>query len=269
MNDNVVTMKPKPDTSLDTVHTFANDTFGNVRVIMDGDKPLFCGSDVAKALGYARPRDALHRHCKGAVKRGTLTNGGVQELMFISEGDVYRLIVRSKLPEAERFEHWVFDEVLPSIRKTGGYIDRQDDLSDEDLVAKALIVVNRQLAERNKRIKELEPKASFADAISGSPDSISVGAMAKLLKQNGEETMGRTRFFEWLRRKGYLMVQTCDYNMPTQRSMEGGWFEIKETPIVRPGYDTIISKTPVVTAKGQRYFLARRKRILSEMEEMN
>jgi prophage antirepressor-like protein len=101
---------------------FRNSEFGSIRVIEEDGKYLFCGSDVAKALGYAKPRNAIHTHCKGALKRGSLTDGGVQELTFIPEGDVYRLIVHSRLPGAERFEKWVFDEVLPTIRRSGGYM---------------------------------------------------------------------------------------------------------------------------------------------------
>lgn len=103
---------------------FENQDFGQVRTITEGDKTLFCGSDVAKALGYANPRKALSDHCKGVTKRDTLTQRGNQEMSFIPEGDVYRLIVRSKLPSAEKFEKWVFEEVLPSIRKTGTYSGR-------------------------------------------------------------------------------------------------------------------------------------------------
>ena len=101
---------------------FNNREFGSIRVIEENGNYLFCGFDVAKALGYAKPRNAINTHCKGALKRGALTEGGVQELTFIPEGDVYRLIVHSRLPGAERFEKWVFDEVLPMIRKTGGYM---------------------------------------------------------------------------------------------------------------------------------------------------
>ena len=100
---------------------FNNNEFGTIRTLDDSGKTLFCGSDVAKALGYINPADALKRHCKGVVKHDTLTSGGMQTLSFINEGDLYRLIVNSKLPSAEKFEHWVFDDVLPSIRNYGLY----------------------------------------------------------------------------------------------------------------------------------------------------
>ena len=104
------------------IEVFKNEQFGEVRTILEGETLLFCGSDIAKALGYARPGKAIIDHCKGVLKRDTLTSGGMQSLSYIPEGDVYRLIVHSKLPAAEKFEHWLFDEVVPTIRKTGGYI---------------------------------------------------------------------------------------------------------------------------------------------------
>ena len=106
-----------------TPQIFKNPDFGSIRVLEENGKYLFCGADAARALGYARPNEAVSKHCKGTLKRRTLTTGGMQEMLFIPEGDLYRLIVHSKLPSAEQFEQWVFDEVLPTIRKTGGYVD--------------------------------------------------------------------------------------------------------------------------------------------------
>lgn len=114
---------------------FNNPEFGQIRTIEEDGKVLFCGSDVAKALGYKRPKDAVSAHCKGAVKRRTLTNGGEQEMNFIPEGDIYRLAARSELPGADQFERWIFDEVLPSIRKNGGYINGQENMTPEELMA--------------------------------------------------------------------------------------------------------------------------------------
>ena len=124
---------------------FKNDEFGEIRTVELEGKPYFCGKDVAGALGYAIPKDAIAAHCKGAVKHRTPTNGGIQELLFIPEGDLYRLIVSSKLPTAEKFECWVFDEVLPSIRKHGGYISGQAEMSPEELMARALQVAQKTL----------------------------------------------------------------------------------------------------------------------------
>lgn len=134
------------------LQVFRNEEFGEIRTVEQDGKVLFCGVDIAKALGYVNAHDALGRHCKGVVKRDTLTQKGMQSLFYIPEGDVCRLIVHSKLPSAEKFERWVFDEVLPSIRKTGGYIQGQESMSDSELMAKALLVAQRQIEERNKLI---------------------------------------------------------------------------------------------------------------------
>ncbi len=132
---------------MNELQIFKNDEFGEVRTVEIEGKPFFCGSDVAKALGYAIPSKAVNTHCKGVSKMEAPTNGGIQELLFIPEGDLYRLIVSSKLPTAEKFERWVFDEVLPSIRKHGGYIAGQAEMSPEELMARALQVAQKTLEE--------------------------------------------------------------------------------------------------------------------------
>ena len=152
------------------LEVFQNKEFGTVRAIEEGDKVLFCATDVAKALGYSNQRDAVGRHCKGVVKRDTLTSGGTQELSFIPEGDVYRLIIRSKLPSAVKFEHWVFDEVLPSIRKRGLYaVDEV--LNNPDLLIGALTELKKEREEKKRlelenavkaqQIAEMQPKVSL------------------------------------------------------------------------------------------------------------
>lgn len=145
--------------------TFSNPDFGEIRTIEENGGVLFCGSDVAKALGYTNPSKAINDHCKGITKRYTPTAGGEQELSFITEGDIYRLAARSKLPGAEKFEIWIFDEVLPSIRKNGGYISGQSELSPAELLAQALKVADRILAERDARLAALQPKADYFDAL--------------------------------------------------------------------------------------------------------
>ena len=243
------------------LQVFNNSEFGTVRTIEINSKPYFSGSDVAKALGYAIPSKAINTHCKGVSKMEVPTKGGKQEMLFISEGDVYRLIAKSKLPSAEKFEHWVFDEVLPSIRKNGGYIANQENLSDDELLERALIVAQRKIEERNKEIAQqkeqiaiMQPKAIFADAVSSSSNSILIRDMAKLLKQNGVD-IGEKRLFEYLRNNGYLIKRPgADYNSPTQRAMELGLFEIKETVVAHTN-DTRVHKTSKITGKGQRYFI--------------
>ena len=236
---------------MEGLQVFENAQFGQVRIIEENGKPLFCGSDVAKALGYMRPADALAQHCKGSVKRRLLTAGGEQDAKFIPEGDVYRLIARSKLPAAERFEKWVFDEVLPSIRKNGGYIVGQETMTDDELLANALMVAQRKIAARDKQIevqeKQIEamhPKALFADAVSASKTSILIGDLAKLLKQNGVD-IGQKRLFQWLRENKYLISQKgASYNSPTQRSMEMKLFEVKETTITHADGHITINRRP-------------------------
>ena len=154
---------------MNQMEIFNNPEFGSIRVIEENGKYLFCGSDVAGALGYSNPRDALRRHCKGVVKRDTLTDGGLQQLSFLPEGDVYRLIVHSKMPSAERFERWVFDEVLPTIRKQGAYLTKEK-LWEVATSPEALMkLCSDLLAEREANISlrkenaQLEGKAAFYD----------------------------------------------------------------------------------------------------------
>lgn len=240
---------------------FRNERFGSIRTVEEDGKILFCGSDVAKALGYAKPQNAIAAHCKGALKRGILTNGGQQDMLFISEGDVYRLITHSKLPAAEQFERWVFDEVLPSIRKHGVYATAETAerlLNDPDFMIRTFTALKEE-REKNaalqSKIEQDKPKVLFADAVSTAKTSILVGELAKLLKQNGVE-IGGTRLFAWLRENGYLIKRNgTDYNMPTQYSMELGLFEIKETSITHSDGHVTVQKTPKVTGKGQAYFV--------------
>lgn len=241
--------------NMNNLQVFRNEQFGEVRTIEEGGKILFCGSDCAKALGYTRPSKAIIDHCKGVLKRDTLTAGGKQAVSFIPEGDLYRLITHSKLPAAEKFESWVFDEVLPSIRKHGGYIAGQETMSDDELMAKALLMAHSKIEEKDRQIDQMAPKAIFADAVAASSTSILVGELAKLLKQNGVDT-GQNRLFQRLRNEKYLISRKgSDYNMPTQRSMEMGLFEIKETAVTHSDGHTSVNKTVKVTGKGQQYFI--------------
>lgn len=265
---------------MNELQIFANEQFGSVRIIEEDGKVLFCGKDIASALGYSNPRDALNRHCRGVVKRdgvshttnqyGVITEQ-VTEMSFIPEGDVYRLIVSSKLPKAQEFEVWLFEIVLPSIRKTGGYIAGEEHMDDDQLLAQAVLVAQRKLEERtvqleaaNRQIEADRPKVVFADAVSGANNSISVGDLSKILHQNGvkklklksvEKTMGQNNLFEWLRDNGYLIKQGSSKNMPTQVSTERGLVEIKESIKANPDGTLWITKTPKITGKGQQYFI--------------
>lgn len=145
---------------MNDIKIFEKQEFGTMRTFTDNDGKLwFCGSDVAKSLGYTKPNNAISAHCRYTLKQGTphpQSPDKTIEMTFISEGDVYRLIAHSKLPNAERFESWVFDEVVPSVVKTGGYITGQEELSDAELMAKALLVAQRQIEQREQRINALE-----------------------------------------------------------------------------------------------------------------
>lgn len=246
---------------MNELNIFENAEFGQIRMVMIDEKPYACASDVAKALGYARPNDAIKQHCRATVKHRTPISGKMQDINFIPEGDIYRLIVKSKLPSAERFESWVFDEVLPSIRKNGGYIVGQETLSDDELMARALLVAQNKIAERDKiieekqaKIEQMRPKEIFADAVSTSHTSILIGDLAKLICQNGFQ-IGQKRLFEWMRNNGYLMKGGSSRNMPMQRYVEQGLFEVKESNVQNPDGSVRITRTTKVTGKGQVYFV--------------
>lgn len=227
-----------------------------VRSLLLNNEPWFVGKDVAEALGYSKARNAIATHIdsedkKDAPIQGTL--GGVQEMTVINESGLYSLVLSSKLPSAKKFKRWVTSEVLPALRKTGQY--QVKELSGQELMAKALIEAQSVLAAKDKVIEEMKPKVVFADAVATSHTSILVGELAKILKQNGIE-MGQKRLFAWLREKGYLIKrQGTDYNMPTQKAMELGLFEIKEGSYVNGSGVNITTKTPKVTGKGQQYFI--------------
>lgn len=246
---------------MNELQIFNSEEFGQVRTMEINGKPYFVANDVARALGYKRPADAVTAHCKGSVKHRYLTDGGEQELKVIPEGDIYRLTVRSKLPSAEKFEKWVFDEVVPSIRTNGGYIAGQETLSDEDLMAKAILVAQRKIKERDQIIEQQKakieadrPKTIFADAVSASHTSILIGDLAKLICQNGYQ-IGQKRLFQWMRDNGYLMVSGSSRNMPKQKYVEQGLFEIKESNVQNPDGSVRITRTTKVSGKGQLYFV--------------
>lgn len=248
---------------MNELQIFNNPDFGEVRTLEENGAVLFCGSDVAKALGYAVPRKALFDHCKGVLKRNVPTAGGEQEMSFIPEPDLYRLVFSSKLPGAEKFTDWVASEVLPSIRKHGMYATAdtvEKMLSDPDTAIKLLTTLKEERAARlalENKVEEDKPKVLFADAVSAAHTSILVGELAKLLKQNGVD-MGQNRLFQWMREQGYLIRRKgADFNMPTQKAMEMGLFEIKETAISHADGHTSVTKTPKVTGKGQQYFVRR------------
>lgn len=247
---------------MNELQVFKNQEFGSVRTLVINSEPWFVGKDVTKALGYDNPSKAIRDHVEEEDKRVGVQNvtpyiidslGRKQHPTFINESGLYALVFGSKLPSAKKFKRWVTSEVLPALRKTGQY--QVKELSGQELMAKALIEAQNVLAAKDKQIEEMKPKALFADAVATSHTSILVGELAKILKQNGIE-MGQKRLFAWLREKGYLIKrQGTDYNMPTQKAMELGLFEIKEGSYVNGSGVNITTKTPKVTGKGQQYFI--------------
>lgn len=252
---------------------FENEEFGNLRTAEINNKIYFVAKDVAEALGYSKPRNAISMHCRYALKQGIphpQNPDKILEVTFIPESDIYRLIAHSKLPSAEKFESWVFDEVLPSIRKHGGYIVNQSEMSNEELLARSVLLAQSIIDEKTKlleqaeeKIKLDEPKVQFADAVSCSDTTILIRDLAKILKQNGVE-IGQNRLFEYLRQNGYLIKNGQSKNMPTQKSMNLELFKVKERTIIKPDNSIEIKKTIMVTGKGQIYFV---NHFLSQQEE--
>jgi prophage antirepressor-like protein len=234
------------------------------RVVEIDGEPWWIGKDVCDVLGYADANDSLKRHCKHAQILKTGESPGLdlpsRGMTIIPESDVYRLIIRSNLPEAERFERWVMEEVLPSIRKHGAYMTPQkieESLVNPDTMIKILQALKKEQTkarELEAKVVEDYPKVLFADSVAASHTSILVGELAKLLRQNGIG-IGQNRLFERLREEGYLMKEGTSRNMPTQRSMEMGLFEIKERTITNPDGSIRTTKTPMVTGRGQIYFI--------------
>lgn len=242
---------------MNEMKVFNNAEFGKIRTLSRDGEPWFVGKDVATALGYKDSVNALKSHVSEEDKGGwrIATQYGEREAVIINESGLYSLILSSKLDSAKRFKRWVTAEVLPSIRKSGGYIAGQDEMSDTELLAKALLVAQRQIKQRNAQIAEMQPKALFADAVAASHTSILIGELAKILKQNGVD-IGQNRLFETLRQQGYLIRRNgTDYNSPTQRAMELGLFEVKESTVGNPDGSVRVTRTTKVTGKGQQYFI--------------
>ena len=239
------------------IQIFKSEEFGQIRTVVINSEPYFVGKDVTEILGYSNSRDALAKHVddedKGVAKCDTL--GGVQALAVINESGLYSLVLSSKLPSAKRFRKWVTSEVLPSIRKNGGYISGQEEMTDEQLIAKALTVANRIIENKQAEIERMKPKEIFADAVAASHTSILVRELAKILKGNGI-SIGQNRLFNWLRDNGYLIKSKgTDWNSPTQRAMEMGLFTVKESTRQNPDGSVSIDRVTKVTGRGQQYFI--------------
>lgn len=256
------------DKNMNKIQIFQNEQFGKVRITMnENDEPLFCLADVAKALGYSNPAKAVIDHCKGVTVLETPTQSGIQPIKYGKESEVYRLTMKSKLPNAEKFQDWVCDEVLPSIRKHGAYMTQETlekALTSPDFLIRLATNLKEEKQKRieaeqkaelaEQTIKSNAPKVLFADAVSTSQRSCLVAELAKILQQNGVN-IGQNRLFTWMRENGYLCSKGQYYNQPTQKSMDLGLFELKQTTINKPDGSILVSTTTKVTGKGQVYFV--------------
>lgn len=239
---------------MDNIKTFSNNEFGNIRTSIIDNEIWFVGKDIATSLGFTNTRKAIIDHVDkddkidGVTVRDSI--GREQNPVMINESGVYALVFGSKLESAKRFKHWVTSEVLPTLRKTGSYGMPQG----KELLALAVIEAQKTIEEKDKEIERMRPKEVFADAVASSKDSILIGELAKLICQNGY-SVGQNRLFTWMRDNGYLMVQGASRNIPKQRYVEQGLFEIKESSIANPDGSVRLIKTTKVTAKGQQYFI--------------
>lgn len=239
----------------------------SLRTLTDkAGEPWFVAKDVCDILELTNPAVALQS--LDDDEKTNLSNSYVwsesgRRPLIISEPGLYKLVMRSRKPEAKEFQRWVTHEVLPSIRRTGGYIPTTDADDDMTILAKAVMIGQRtmeaqkqKIAEQQTRIVELEPKARFADAVAASDGTCLVGELAKMLRQNGMD-IGQNRLFRLLQADGYLGKSGSNRNVPTQRAMDLGLFRIKETTVTHADGHTTVSRTPKVTGKGQRYFIDR------------
>lgn len=269
----------------DQVTIFENAQFGRIRTsLTKSGEPLFCLADVCKALDLGNPSQVKQRLQKnGVISNEVIDSMNRPQLMnFITEPNLYKCIFQSRKKEAEQFQDWVCGEVLPSIRKSGGYMVARQDETPEQIMARALMVakdtIDRQQAAlkqsenknyllqcqndaltsmnegQQRHIKALMPGATFAKAVETSEHSILVGELARIIKQNGVE-IGQNRLFSWLRDKGYLCKKGEMYNQPTQKALQMGLFELKKTVITKPNGDSLVTTTTKVTGKGQIYIV--------------
>lgn len=245
---------------MNELQIFNSSEFGQIRTVTKDNEPWFVASDICKALELSNPTMASQRLDEDERSKFNLGRQG--EAVIVNEFGLYNLVLASRKQGAKDFKRWITHEVLPSIRKSGGYIEGQEDMSDSELMAKALLVAQKQIEQRNLIIEQQKaqieadkPKTIFADAVSTSKNSILVGELAKLICQNGVQ-IGQKRLFQWLRDNGYLIKRKgADWNMPTQKSIEMGLFEIKENTRIDGNGCTITTRTPKATGKAQIYFI--------------
>ena len=241
---------------------FENPQFGTIRTAMKDGEPIFVAADVCSALDIQNHKDAIKRLDDDEKSGVVLTDphGRPQETNCVTESGLYSLVLGSRKPEAKQFKRWITHDVIPTIRKTGGYVNDEDAfvrtyLPNVDDNVKALFGQTlAALRSANKKIEEDKPKVLFADAVASAKTSILVGDLAKLIRQNGVE-VGQNRLFSWLRANGYLCSKGDMWNMPTQSSMERGLFDIKVSTFINPDGSIRETRTVKVTGKGQNYFV--------------
>ena len=247
---------------MQSIQVFNNPAFGNIRVAGTESNPQFCLADVCKALGLTA-KFVNQRLGDEVVSNHPITDklGREQQALFVNEDGLYDVILDSRKAEARQFRKWITSEVLPTIRKHGAYMT--DDallraIQSPDFLIQLATELKMEKQRRlvaEKEIRDTRPQVIFADAVTASSDSILVGELAKLIKQNGVDT-GQRRLFKWLRNNGFLCKKGGEcFNEPTQHSMELGLFEIKKTVIHKPDGSAIINKTVKVTGTGQVYFV--------------
>lgn len=248
---------------MNDIQTFENPGFGTIRTTEIDGEVWFVGIDLANALGYRNGSRDINRHVDTEDRRKDMIFDGKQAkgTILINESGLYSLILSSKLPDAKKFKRWVTNEVLPAVRRHGAYMTPEtieQTLTNPDFIIRLATELKEEKAKRetleadNERMK---PKEIFTDAVTESSNSILIGELAKLLRQNGVD-IGQNRLFQWMRNKGYLCNSKGErHNMPTQRAMDMGLLEIKKTVIQNPNGSTQVVRTPKVTGKGQVYFI--------------
>lgn len=234
---------------MNELQIFKNNEFGEIRVLNENGKMLFSAFDIASKLGYSNPNKAVADHCRCITKRYVphpQSNTKQIEMNFINEADLYRLIVGSTLPAATQFEMWVFEDVLPSIRKNGGYIANQENLTPEQIVANALVVAQNIIQQKNQQIAEMKLKAEFFDAVADSKTAIAIGEVARVL---GIKGIGRNNLFEILRENKVLMSN----NQPYQKYIDCGYFRVIEQKYTKPDGEIVVTTKSLVYQKGVDY----------------
>lgn len=248
---------------MNNISTFNNPAFGSVRAVSVNDEPYFVGKDVAEILGYGNPRDALSKHVDSDDKNTVAFRDGTSgnpKMTIINESGLYSLILSSKLPKAKEFKRWVTAEVLPAIRKTGGYVNDTAQFVEsyfgqlEPNQKHALTMMFDESKRMSAQLKEQAPKVLFANAVETAHNSILIGDLAKIIRQNGVD-IGQKRLFDWMRQNGYLIKGGQSKNMPTQKAMDMNLFEVKESTVNNPDGSVRITRTTKVTGKGQTYFV--------------